>query len=262
MKVAAILFFACIAVSQAAFTRNLVNEAKPLLSQALFKVRLASRSDIQTPLVQQLQDHANELLEQIQNAVSTGQQIAGSVVAQLQDTYAQLQALGSSVVENGHGILSNLFGSIWGSLFGNGKSLSAIVDFVQNFDVSAVIQNLLTQAQNYVSQLDLQQLLQSALGNLFGRGFFSDVWSQVSAAGSQAWSSISQVFNNIVSVAGNAFNQVQAFAQAFVTEASTEIQSITQEAATELLNFLRPYQQDLGTLYDQVVAQIGNLVQL
>jgi phage-related protein len=265
MKCAVIFLFACVAVSQAAFTANLVQRAQPALSQALFKVRLASRaSEIQTPLVQQLEQQANQLLEQIENAVTTGQNIASSVVTQLQDTYSQLAALGSSVVANGHSILSNLFGNIWGSLFGNGKSLSGVVNFVQNFDLNAAIQSLLAYAQNLVNQLNLPQLLQNAASALFaqiqGRGVFSDIWNQVQAAGQQAWTAIQNIISNVTTVAGSAFNQVQALAQSFVSEATTEITTITSQAATDLLNFLKPYQQDLGALYDQVAAQVASIV--
>jgi phage-related protein len=265
MKCAIIFLFACVAVSQAAFSANLVQRAQPALSQALFKIRLASRaSEIQTPLVQQLEEQANELLNQIQNAVATGQNIASSVVDQLQNTYSQLADLGSSVVANGQNILSNLFGNIWGTLFGNSKSLSGVVNFVQNFDLNAAIQSLLAYAQNLVNQLNLPQLLQNAASHLFaqlqGRGVFSDVWNQVQAAGQQAWAAIQNVISNVTTVAGSAFNQVQALAQSFVSEASTEITTITSQAATEFLNFLKPYQQDLGALYNQVVAQVGAIV--
>lgn len=264
MKVAIIALFACVAVSQAAFTANLVQRAQPALSQALFKVRLASgRSDFQTPLVEQLQGHAEDLLNQIQSAVNTGQEIATNVVSQLQDTWAQLQALGSNVVSSGGDILSNLFGGIFGGLFG-GKSLSGIVDFVQNFSISDTINSLLAYAQNLVSQLNLPQLLQSAAAALFnqltGRGFFSDVWNQVSAFGSAAWESIQSIISNVTTVASSAFDNVQALASSFVQEAATNIHSITTEAATEFLNFLRPYQQDLGALYDQVVAQVQTIM--
>jgi phage-related protein len=265
MKCAAIFLFACVAVSHAAFTANLVQRAQPALSQALFKVRLASRaSEIQTPLVQQLEQQANQLLEQIENAVTTGQQIASSVVSQLQDTYNQLASLGSSVVANGQSILSNLFGNIWGSLFGHGKSLSGVVNFVQNFDLNAAIQSLLAYAQNLVNQLNLPQLLQNAASALFaqlqGRGVFSDIWNQVQAAGQQAWAAIQSVISNVTTVAGNAFNQVQALAQSFVSEATTEITTITSQAASDFLNFLKPYQQDLGALYDQVAAQVTSII--
>jgi hypothetical protein len=265
MKCAIIVLLACVAVSQAAFTANLVQRAQPALSQALFKVRLASRaSDIQTPLVQQLEQQANELLSQIQSAVTTGQAIANSVVSQLQDTYAQLSALGSNIISNGQSILSNLFGNIWGTLFGENKSLSGVVNFVQNFDLNAAIQSLLAYAQNLVNQLNLPQLLQNAASHLFsqlqGRGIFSDVWNQVSAAGQEAWAAIQNVISSVTTVAGDAFSQVQALAQSFVSEATTEISTITSQAATDLLNFLRPYQQDLGALYDQVAAQVATII--
>lgn len=265
MKVAIIALFACVAVSQAAFTANLVQRAQPALSQALFKVRLAAgRSDLQTPLVQQLQEHATDLLNQINNAVETGQEIAGNVVSQLQSTWAQLQALGSNVVESGSGILSNLLGGLFGGLFGGkSRSIGAIVDFVQNFSLSDTINGLLTHAQNLVAQLNLPQLLQSAVSALFsqltGRGFFSDVWGQISAIGSTAWENIQSIFTTVTNVAGTAFDNVQQLASAFVSDAASNISTITSEAATDFLNFLRPYKEDLGALYDQVAVAVGQI---
>lgn len=262
MKVAIIALFACVAVSHAAFTANLVQRAQPAVSQALFKVRLATgRSDLQTPLMQQLEEHANNLLEQINSAVQTGQQMASNAVQQLQDTWAQMQALGANVMESGSGILSNLLGGLFGGLFGGKGLIGDAVNFVQNFDLQGTIQSLLAYAENLVAQLNLPHLLQSAVSALFGgRGFFSDAWNQISSIGSAAWESMQTMFNQVTAVAGSAFNQVQNMASAFVQEASVNISAITTEAATNFLNFLKPYQQDLGALYEQVAAQVGAIM--
>jgi len=263
MKVAIIVLLACVAVSQAAFTANLVQRAQPALRQALFKVRLAGgRSDLQTPIGQALADHANELLANIQNAVSTGQQIATSVVNELTSTWEQMQALGSNVMGAGQDILGNLMsglGNLFGGMFGRQKSIGAIVDFVQNFDLQATIDGLLAHAQNLVSQLDLGQMLQSVLGHLMGRGMFADMWNQISATAGNAWEAMQNMVGQITTVAGNAMTTVQTMAQEFVTEATENIHSMTTQAANDFLAFLKPYQTDLGTLYDQVVAQVSQI---
>ncbi|KAG5635073.1 hypothetical protein H0H81_012513, partial [Sphagnurus paluster] len=62
-------------------------------------------------------------LSSVTNAV-TGT-VAG-VTATLSDTAAQVNALGSNIVENGSSILSNLFGNIRGTLFGNRRSSHAL----------------------------------------------------------------------------------------------------------------------------------------
>jgi hypothetical protein len=257
-----IVLFALVAVSQAAFTANLVQQAQPAISQALFKIRLASRaSELQTPLVQQLQEHANALLEQIQATVSQGQTIAANVVEELQSTYAQLHAVGSNVLENGQQILSTLVNNIWEVIFGKARSLGALVDFVQNFDLQAVIDSVLNHAQNLVNQLNLPQMLQQVLSSLgLGRSVFSDAWNSISNAASQAVDSVQAWIHNAVTVGGNAFNQVQALAQSFVSQATNEIHTITSQAASEFLAFLKPYQQDLGALYTNVANQVSSLI--
>jgi hypothetical protein len=263
MKCAIIVLFALVAVSQAAFTANLVQQAQPAISQALFKIRLASRSsELQTPLIQELQTHATALIEQIQATINQGQVIAANVVEELQSTYAQLSAVGSNVLENGQQILSSLFSNIWGSIFGHGRSLGALVDFVQNFDLQAVIDSVISHAQTLVNQLNLPQLLQQVLSSLGlqSRSVFSDAWNSLSNAASQAAASVQAWISNAVTVGGNAFNQVQALAQAFVTQASDEIHAITSQAATEFLAFLKPYQQDLGALYTNVANQVSSLI--
>ncbi|XP_055338462.1 uncharacterized protein LOC129588323 [Paramacrobiotus metropolitanus] len=260
MKFAVVLLFAFLAVSNAAFTGNLVQQAQPLLRQALFKVRLASRADTTGTLVEQLQNHANEIMNQISTAIATGQAVAESVVDDLQETLATLQSMGQSVLSSATDVISNFLGGLWGSIFGKSRSLAGVVDFIQNFDINAVIDQIIGHAQDLVSQLDLQSLLQNAIAALFGRGFFGDVISQIQAAGEQAWSQITNIISQVTTVAGSAFEQVQALAQSFVSEAAVNIQSMTSQAAAEFLNFLKPYAQQLGGLYEQVQAQLSGLL--
>jgi len=158
MKYVAVLLLAFVAVSQAAFTANLVKQAQPALAQAMFKVRLAASSNradddgMQTDLVATLQQHAQDLLEQIQTAVNAGQEIVGNVAEELQNTIAQLSALGSNILSNGQGILSNLFGNLWGHIFGNKSGFANVVSFIQNFNVNTILQSITDFAPNLTNQ--------------------------------------------------------------------------------------------------------------
>jgi hypothetical protein len=260
MKVAVVVLLGFLAVSNAAFTGNLVQQAQPLLRQALFKIRLVSRADDTSTLVDQLQNHANEIMTQINNALATGQAVAESVVDDLQETLANLQALGSSAISSATEVISNFLGGLWGSIFGRSKSLSGVVDFIQNFDINAVIDHFVNQAQELVAQLDITSLLQNAIASLFGRGVFGDIISQVQAAGTQAWEQLTNVIQQVTNVAGSAFAQVQAMAQDFVNNAQSAIQTMTSQAATQFLAVLKPFASQLGGLYEQVQAQLAGLL--
>jgi phage-related protein len=268
MKCAIIVLFALVAVSQAAFTANLVQRAQPAISQAMFKVRLASRSsDLQTPLAQQLQEHLNDLLNQVQSGVHTAQNTAAGLVSEIQATIQQLTAMGSNVLENGQQIVGNFWDNLMATLFGKGRnfSLNGFLSSVQT-TVGAYINDLLAQVQSVVAQINLPQLLQHAVSQVLGlvglqgRNVFSDAWTQVQSLGSQAWASLQSVVSNITTAAGSAFDQISTLAQDFLSEASNEIHTITSQAATEFLAFLKPYQQDLGALYTNVANQISSLI--
>jgi len=269
MKFAAVILFACLAVSNAAFTANLVQRAQPALNQAMFKLRLATgRADdgLQTSLFQQLQNEANQIMQQISDAAASGMQVASEVTQHLSDVVNQMQSLASSAAGSVVDIVSSFWNNLTGSLFG-GKGRSGL--FSGLFDnvavaVNGMIETAIQHAQDLVAQLNLPNLLNSALNNLFsqitGRGIFGNLFGSIAEAGSNAWNAISSIFSTAVSVAGDSFNAVQAMASEFVTEAAQNIHGITTDAAQDFLAFLKPYQQDLGTLYDQVagvVSQIG-----
>jgi predicted PurR-regulated permease PerM len=271
MKFAAVILFACLAVSNAAFTANLVQRAQPALNQAMFKLRLATgRADdngLQTSLFQQLQQEANDLMEQISAATSQGMAVASEVTQHLSDVVNQMQSLASSAASSVVDIVSSFWNNLTGSLFGGkGRSglFSGLIDNVA-VAINGVLAQTIQHAQNLVAQLNLPNLLNQALNNLFsqitGRGIFGNLFGSIAEAGSNAWNAITSIFSSAVSVAGDSFNAVQAMATEFVTEAAQNIHGITTDAANDFLAFLKPYQQDLGTLYDQVagvVSQIGN----
>lgn len=99
------------------------------------------------------------------------------------------------------------------------------------------------------------------------RGFFGDIWTSVSETASNAWNSLSSgvasVGQYIASVASTAwtsaqekFEVIKQLAIAFVQGGITTAQLATQQAAQEFIDFIAPYQADLGQLYTQVVSQI------
>jgi predicted PurR-regulated permease PerM len=259
MKFAMICLFACIAVSQAAFSANLVQRAQPMMAQAIFKARLASSRgpasrDMQTELIAQLQEQANAILNQIQNGVDMTQETIANLQAQFAETQSQISALVSNVGGNISDIVSGLLGglgSIWGSIFGN-KGM-----------IGDLFASGLAQAQewlnNLVSQLDLSTLLQSVIGQIVGnnKGIFGDLWSSITDVTSSAWNNLVEMATSIFGSAAASFANIQQVAAEFVANAMAEGQQISAQAAQQLLEFLRPYQQDLGVLWDQVVAQVS-----
>jgi hypothetical protein len=268
MKFAAVILLACFAVSNAAFTANLVQRTTPMIQQAIFKLRLANgrADDLQTSLFQQLQQEAQEVMAQIQATVAAGQQVASDVVNHLADLQSQMSSLASSAIGGAVDVISGFWNNLMGTLFGNSRSakfFGAVVDNLGNM-VNQVIDGFIAQATELVQNFNLNNLLQTALNHLFtkvtGRGFFGDLFGQIATAGSNAWDAITGIFSNAVSVAGDTFNAVQAMAAEFVQEAATNIHAITSDAANDFLEFIKPYANDLGTLYDQVqgvVTQIG-----
>jgi hypothetical protein len=297
----AIVFVALFAVSQAAFTSRLSQQAKPILNDAVAKMRLTSRSslnfreiDVADNIISSLQNQADSLLNQIESALNHGQQVANTVVTQFQQTVAQLQSLGAEVHGSASGILGSLLqglGGIFGNLFGGaGKSgvvtdnlSQTVVDLINQWNLEhhisgALNSNIAQYVAGLISSLGLNNLVQNAVSALLGEdlsayilGHFNDaqrglfdglqaIAGQVSAASQQLFASLSNTLQQITSVASSNFQQLQALASQFAQEGLAQAHSTVSEAAQNFLDFLKPYQQDLGALYNQVVAQVGSIV--
>jgi len=278
MKLMILCVLAFVAVAHSAFTGNLVQQAQPALAQAMFKVRLAasssrnSKGEIQTQIVSALQDTANSLLSQVQNAVTAGQEIAQQVVSHFSNTIAELQALGQNIYQNGEAILSGFLSNFW-SIFGSQRFVGGFIDWVNDFSVTSVLNQVASAATAAVNSLNIASLLELALsyvipapianlivGQLTSRGFFGDIWTSVSNGASVAWAEISEIASNISHIASSAFANVQQLASDFATQSFAEATAITTEAAQQFLAFLRPYQQDLGVLYEQVLVQVNQIM--
>jgi len=281
--------FAFVAVSQAAFTANLVQQAQPALAKAMFKIRLAAKSTnvnsaFHDELATAIQNQANDLLSQISNLVDAGYQVAQTFHSHLAGTLAELQSLspervvvtaGAVITAAVSGAVGAAVSTVLGWLFGKSdRFLGTIIDFISNTSLTDILNAIATQATNAVNSLDLTNLLANGIGaiipepiatlitNQLGltRGFFGDLWTSISNGASSAWEHITGIASSMWDAATVSFAQVQQMASAFASNAWSEATAITSEAAQQFLDFLKPYQQDLGNLYDQVSAQVSQIL--
>jgi len=143
MKVLIVLALA-VAAASASFSGSLNQQARPILHQAISKIRAdlaihqrarnSAEANFQTEFVTALNNQAQDVINVIDNTVTLIQHIAQTAVSEVHSAIGQLQAVGSNVYENASAILSSLIDNIWasvGSLFGGGRALppalSAIV---------------------------------------------------------------------------------------------------------------------------------------
>jgi len=115
------------------------------------------------------------------------------------------------------------------------------------------------------------------IGAIHARGFFGDIWNTVGNVAGNVWDGVSNTAVNawngvtnfgqyVASVAVESFNNVvttldvvKQFAIAFIQGGIHTAQMATQQAAQEFIDFLAPYAQDLGLLWDQTVAQLTSV---
>lgn len=287
---AALCLFACVAVSHAAFSGSLVQQAKPLVNQAMFKIRLAtvSRSSdgaqLQTEIVAGLQAHIDNLLSQIESGVEIATGVYDDILAQIQQTQSEIAALAGGVSAHVTEIVSSLLenlNNLWGSIFGKAVNQKGLFDFLGSFDLEAIIQQIKDHIHGLVSQIDILAVAQTVLsehlnlpgpivsfilGHLDGllnnnsRGLFDTVWQHLSGLTASLVEQIQTIAQSLIASGTQSFNQIQALAQQFVDHAQTEAAEITGAAAQQLLEFLAPYQQDLGALWEQVQSQVAGII--
>lgn len=270
---------ACVAVSQAAFSAKLVDRAQPALQQAMFKVRLVSRtanSDLQTEFIQQLQDQANEILGQIQNGVNLATEVVQQLVAEFNNVVEQLQQAGGSLAGNITDIISGVLGNLanlWGSLFGRSNDKNFLTNWIQsNFGT------YITHLQGLIGQLGINQLIQDVLNqhlpsfvadwiienilnhNASVKGFWGNIWGGISGGFGAIVEQLGELTQQIINGASGAFENLQTIASNFLAEALAEGSTITSAAAEQMLNFLRPYAADLGQLYVDLEAQLSAII--
>lgn len=86
------------------------------------------------------------------------------------------------------------------------------------------------------------------------------MFGQIQAASQQVAADVQALVQQLTATAGGAFNQVHALALDFVNSAQTQIHVTISHAADKMIDFLKPYQQSLGGLYEQAVSQVAGLV--
>jgi hypothetical protein len=193
MKFAAVLLLACVAVSSAAFTANLVQHTQPAVAKAMFSVRLAAGNDkallpavqaaiqsilnqiqntvqglltqaqqiieqgqqIASQIQQQVLQHVQTAIQHAQAAIVQGQQISAAVTAELQQAAQELQAIGGQAAEQLQAVIQNLLAGIHGATGNKALGLGSLVDAVQNAvtAVQAQVQSAYDQAVAIAQQL-------------------------------------------------------------------------------------------------------------
>jgi phage-related protein len=145
---------------------------------------------------------------------------------------------------------------------------SEVVNWAQNLAAQLGLGGMIHQVIIGVVGEELGYLIIDALGS--GRGFFGDAWNSISGVASSAWASLSQgvvsvgqyianVATQVYQSAAEKFEVIKQLAMAFIQGGITTAQLATQQAAQEFLDFIAPYQADLGNLYTQVVSQITSI---
>lgn len=278
MKVAILFLFAFVAVSQAAFTVNLVQRAQPVLAktfiQARMQLRVRSDEGLQTTLFQTLQEHANTLLEQIQTSIANGVEVAQNVYDSFFATVEELQNLGSNAIDAVTSILGNFFGG----LFGGSKralDLSVITQVLQGLGLDDILGGLFSHVASLIAQLEIPAFIEGALSAilsndvvqqilsaLFGRsrGFFGDLINNLTAAAQNLASQVAGFVSQIQDTLAAGLSSVAQIAQQIITDAQSQIGTITEQAANQLIEALAPFANDLGVIYEQAVAAINSLI--
>lgn len=273
MKVAVLVLLACVAASQAAFSGKLVDRAQPLLNQAMFKIRLTTRSSsgMNTEIIAALQEQVNHVLAQIESGVAIAEGVYNGLVQQLASLQSELSGFISGGGQQLSEIASNLLeglGNIWSSIFGRSVAgrinLDTIIDYVQNLigslDIPALIHQVAAHFNipPYIAQMIIDNFLSNK--RIHGKGLFDGISGWISGGASAIWGPFAEFFTEFMAQGTNQLEAVQALAQQFLNQAIAQGQSMAGDAAQQVLDFLAPYAQDLGNLWTQIEAQVNGIV--
>lgn len=277
MKVAILFLFAFVAVSQAAFTVNLVQRVQPILAKTFAQAHLRTRADneLQTTLFQTLSEHASALVEQIQAGITNGVQVAQEVYDSLAQTLSELQNLGSNAYDAVVSIIGNFFSGLSGGNSKRALDLSSITSVLSGLGLDNMLGNLFSYVTGLIAQLQIPEFIQSALSAilsndvvqqvmaaLFGRqrGLFGDLINGLTGAASALAQQVTIFVQQIQGSLATGLASVTQIASQILAEAQNQVATLTNEAAQQLMTALAPYAQDMGDLYTQVVAAINQLV--
>jgi polyhydroxyalkanoate synthesis regulator phasin len=239
MKVAvALCLFACVAVSHAAFSGSLVQQAKPLVDQAMFKMRFASvsrsaeGSQFQTALVAGIQEHITSLLGQIEAGAAIVSQIQTQVQTAITTAVGSLAEIAQGVSGQVTGVVGHVqevvgtfiqsIQGLFGSFFAQAIGQKGVWDILTGgFDLQTIIQNIKDLIAQHIGGLDIQAIINSVLGELGlpqgvidtltgfltsvlpgqQRGLWDSIggwWGQLTGAAAQAWAQLSAQMSVII----------------------------------------------------------------
>jgi len=270
MKVAvALCLFACVAVSHGAFSRNLVQETKPLVNQIAFNARLAGGSNgLQTALVEGIQAHIQSLLSQIQTGVATASGIYDDVLAQVQTAQAQLAGGVQGQVTEIVTSLVQTLQSLFGGLFNGQKGL---FDWFSSFDVGAIIRRIKEFIAAQAEQIDIQDAAHTVMTQMgvnptlsqFISGHLSSLLGQDRGMldgilGGSFTTQLQAAFQNVLDSIGPIVAHLQSLAQGFITQFEAQISAVSAEIMAEAQNLL----STLGPIAGQVGPVFQHLQQI
>jgi len=151
---------------------------------------------------------------------------------------------------------------------------SAVVDMASGMANSLGIASMIDAVIIQVVGPELGNMIINAIN---ARGFFGDIFGAVGNAASNVWDAVSNTAVNAwngvtdigqyiagvavetVNSAFTTFEVVKQLAVAFIQGGIHTAYIATQEAAQNFVDFLTPFAQDLGVLYDQTISQLTSM---
>lgn len=247
------------------------------------------QNDIIGQIIDNIQTTAQSVVSQIEAAVNQGQQLGAHIVSQFQTTVSQLQLLGSDIHSSASAILQTFLQGVGGIFGGQSRGVtnevvgSAVYHLMNQWNLDhhvtgALNNNIVQWIAALIARLGVSSLVQNAVSAVIGsqmttfifdhfdddsRSFLSSlqgVFGQVSSASQQLLATIGQSIQQLTNVAQENFQQLQILATDFASGSIVQVQTTVNDAASEFLTFLTSYQQGLGNIYGEVVAQVGVLV--
>jgi hypothetical protein len=119
---------------------------------------------------------------------------------------------------------------------------------------------------NLLEALNIRDIVHDTLISIIGQDLYDIYVAPVLNGKSLVGDAFSSVGSFIASVAQNAIQTLEAkieeikqFVTQFVVNGMQTAQQMTFEAAQNLINFLQPFKEDLGAVYNQLVDQLSSI---
>jgi ElaB/YqjD/DUF883 family membrane-anchored ribosome-binding protein len=291
-----ILLLTLVAASQAGFTGSISQQAKPIIQDAVFKMRAVSRTstfrenEVVNAIINGIQLQTEHVISQIDNALAAGQALANDIVGQIQSTVQNLHVVGQHAVTSVANVVNHFLSSLHALLADQGQAdgradgalSQTIMDLINQFNlehhvVSAwnhpVTQTMVNWAASLIQALGFSDVAQTAVsavlgqdlaayifGQLNSRGLFDDLAAQISAATQQIVANVQATVQQFATVVSENYAQLQALVAETVQQVATQTHENLEAACNQLLETLKPFQEQLGALYQQTVDQIHALL--